>query len=32
MAQLAKRGSSLIVAVGFTQASAVEKVAKEFPK
>jgi basic membrane protein A and related proteins len=31
MAQLAKRGSSLIVAVGFTQASAVEKVAKEFP-
>jgi basic membrane protein A len=32
MAQLAKRGSSLIVAVGFTQASAVEKVAKEFPE
>jgi len=31
MAQLAKRGSSLIVAVGFTQASAVEKVAKQFP-
>ena len=31
MAQLAKRGSNLIVAVGFTQASAVEKVAKEFP-
>ncbi len=32
MAQLAKRGSSLIVAVGFTQASAVEKVAKQFPE
>ncbi|MSU70326.1 MAG: BMP family ABC transporter substrate-binding protein [Opitutaceae bacterium] len=31
MAQLAKRGASLIVAVGFTQASAVEKVAKQFP-
>src|ERR1044071_10483125 len=31
MAQLAKRGASVIVAVGFTQASAVEKVAKQFP-
>jgi basic membrane protein A len=31
MAQLAKRGASIIVAVGFTQASAVEKVAKQFP-
>jgi len=31
MAQLAKRGATIIVAVGFTQASAVEKVAKEFP-
>ena len=31
MAQLAKRGSSIIVAVGFTQASAVENVARQFP-
>ena len=31
MAQLAKRGATVIVAVGFTQASAVEKVAKQFP-
>ena len=31
MMQLAKRGATIIVAVGFTQASAVEKVAKEFP-
>jgi len=32
MAQLAKRGSTIIVAVGFTQASAVEKVARQFPE
>jgi basic membrane protein A len=32
MAQLAKRGATVIVAVGFTQASAVEKVAKQFPE
>lgn len=32
MAQLAKRGATIIVAVGFTQASAVEKVAKQFPQ
>jgi basic membrane protein A len=31
MTQLAKRGADVIVAVGFTQASAVERVAKEFP-
>jgi basic membrane protein A len=31
MAQLARRGATIIVAVGFTQASAVEKVAKEYP-
>ncbi|MBS0662028.1 MAG: BMP family ABC transporter substrate-binding protein [Verrucomicrobia bacterium] len=31
MAQLAKRGSDIIVAVGFTQASAVERVARQFP-
>lgn len=31
MQQLARRGATIIVAVGFTQASAVEKVAKEFP-
>ncbi|MSU65998.1 MAG: BMP family ABC transporter substrate-binding protein [Opitutus sp.] len=31
MAQLAKRGASIIIAIGFTQASAVEKVAKQFP-
>jgi basic membrane protein A len=29
--QLARRGATVIVAVGFTQASAVEKVAKDFP-
>src|SRR4051812_26144418 len=32
MLQLARRGASVIVAIGFTQASAVEKVAKQFPK
>lgn len=32
MAQLAKRGATVIVAVGFTQASAVAKVAKQFPE
>ena len=32
MAQLAKRGAGIIVAIGFTQASAVEKVAKQFPQ
>jgi basic membrane protein A len=32
MVQLARRGATVIVAVGFTQASAVEKVAKQFPK
>ena len=31
MKQLAKRGATIIVAVGFTQASAVQTVAKEFP-
>jgi basic membrane protein A len=31
MRQFAKRGATIIVAVGFTQASAVETVAKEFP-
>ena len=31
ISQLAKRGASVVVAVGFTQASAVEKVAKQFP-
>lgn len=31
MARLAKRGADIIVAIGFTQASAVEKVAKQFP-
>jgi basic membrane protein A len=31
MRQLAQRGYSIIVAVGFTQASAVEQVAKEYP-
>lgn len=31
IAQLAKRGASIVVAVGFTQASAVERVAKKFP-
>lgn len=32
LAQMAKRGATIIVAVGFTQASAVEKVAKQFPQ
>jgi basic membrane protein A and related proteins len=32
MTQLARRGATIIVAIGFTQASAVERVAKEFPK
>jgi len=32
MVQFARRGASIIVAIGFTQASAVEKVAKQFPK
>jgi basic membrane protein A and related proteins len=31
MRQFARRGASVIVAVGFSQASAVETVAKEFP-
>jgi len=31
MTQLARRGATVIAAIGFTQASAVEKVAKEFP-
>ena len=31
MAQLARRGASIVVGIGFTQASAVEKVAKQFP-
>jgi basic membrane protein A len=31
MRQFARRGASVIVAVGFTQASAVETVAREFP-
>jgi basic membrane protein A len=31
MRQFARRGATIIVAVGFTQASAVEAVAKEFP-
>jgi len=31
MRRLAKRGANPIVAIGFNQASAVEKVAKEFP-
>ena len=31
MAQLARRGATVIVAVGFTQASAVERIAKQFP-
>src|SRR5512142_463425 len=30
MAQLARRGATIIVAIGFTQASAVEKVAKQY--
>lgn len=32
MTQLARRGATIIVAVGFTQASAVAEVAKEFPR
>lgn len=32
LAQFAKRGATIIVAVGFTQASAVEKVAKQYPE
>jgi basic membrane protein A len=32
MTQLARRGATIIVAIGFTQASAVERVAKQFPK
>lgn len=32
MIQLARRGATVIVAVGFTQATAVEKVARQFPK
>ncbi|MFZ1055695.1 MAG: BMP family ABC transporter substrate-binding protein, partial [Opitutaceae bacterium] len=31
MRQFARRGASIIVAVGFTQASAVETVAREYP-
>src|SRR3954467_2915608 len=31
MQQMARRGASIIVAIGFTQASAVEKIAKQFP-
>ena len=31
MQQLARRGATVIVAIGFTQASAVEKVASSFP-
>src|SRR5215216_13948 len=31
MQQMARRGATVIVAIGFTQASAVEKVAKQFP-
>ncbi|HVS52806.1 MAG TPA: BMP family ABC transporter substrate-binding protein [Opitutaceae bacterium] len=32
LTQFARRGATVIVAVGFTYASAVEKVAKEFPQ
>lgn len=32
LTQMARRGATIIVAVGFTQASAVEKVAKQFPQ
>jgi basic membrane protein A and related proteins len=32
LTQFARRGATVIVAIGFTYASAVEKVAKEFPK
>jgi len=31
MRQLAQRGATIVVGIGFTQASAVEKVAKQFP-
>ena len=31
MQQMARRGATIIVAIGFTQASAVEKVARQFP-
>jgi len=31
MQQMARRGATIIVAIGFTQASAVERVAKQFP-
>jgi basic membrane protein A len=31
MVQLARRGATIIVAIGFTQASAVEKIAKQYP-
>jgi basic membrane protein A len=31
MIQMARRGATIIVAIGFTQASAVEKAAKQFP-
>jgi basic membrane protein A len=32
LTQMARRGATIIVAVGFTQASAVEKAAKQFPQ
>jgi len=32
MRQMARRGATIIVAIGFTQASAVERVAKQFPQ
>ena len=32
MAHFAQHGATIIVAIGFTQASAVERVAKQFPK
>jgi len=32
MQQMARRGASIIVAIGFTQASAVERVAKQYPQ
>lgn len=32
MIQLARHGATIIAAIGFTQASAVERVAKEFPQ
>ena len=31
MQQMARRGASIIIAIGFTQASAVERIAKQFP-